>query len=338
MLVRPTSRYYFNLRAAVVGSLAARQIGGTSMTLRLCCLVIVGVTACSPYGFQPEVTTFSASVDQLSDAMASGYANLAADRTAKTRIELTSTRARAAAAASCGAPVSTDDQPCELMRIGGPEPTSMRAQDLSGRALEAISVLKTYARALAAVTNAADRTDFDSAVTRLSGSVANLAQAANAAAPGSGAIAPAVVNFAGWVVGTALDQARFDSLKRAVNAAAESVRVVADTLALGLEDISNARRKILNAEVDLMMKRLGPSLDESSYEQQYAQAEATIGVVDELRHSNPKGAAMSLKAAHDGLLAAVNDPSRNYASLLKTVGEFAEKAAALKAALSAQAP
>lgn|SRR5579859_77121 len=308
------------------------------MTLRLSWLVMIGMTACSPYAFQQEVTSFSTSVDQLSDAVTSGYTNLASDRAAKNEFELTSTRAKVFVAASCGVPITKDNQPCELFRSGLPEPTAMRAQELAGRALEVVSVLKNYARALAAVTNSADRTAFDAAVMQLSGSVANLAQTANAAAPGAGAIAPAAVKLAGWVVGTALDQARFDSLKRGVNFAAEPVRTIAGTLRKGLEDISSARQTVLVAEADLMAKRLGPSLDDSSYQQQLTQAEATVSVLDALRYSDPAGTADSLKTAHDALVAAVNDPNRSYASLLKAVSDFSEKAAALKAAFSASSP
>jgi hypothetical protein len=61
-------------------------------------------------------------------------------------------------------------------------------------------------------------------VTQLSGAVGNLAQFADAAAPGASVVAPAAVNLAGWVVGTALDQDRYDSLKKAVNAVSVPMR------------------------------------------------------------------------------------------------------------------
>ncbi len=305
---------------------------------RLSWLILACVAACSPYSFQKEVTAFSGGVDQLSDAFTSGYSNLAVDRAAQTQLGLTDSRAKVAIAASCGVPVSDLPQsqlPCELYAAGGATPGLMDVQKTRAATRKALSVLKDYAHALAAVTNASDRTAFDGAVTQLSGSVSNLAKFADAAAPGASTIAPAVVNIAGWLVGTALDQDRFDSLRRAVNAAASPVHSVATTLGIGLETIGDARRMVLYEETRDLAARLGPSLNDAAYKQQLTEAEAAIGVLDGLRQSDPPGTADSLGKAHDALVAAVNDPSRNYANLMKAVGDFSDKAAALQTALSA---
>jgi len=58
-------------------------------------------------------------------------------------------------------------------------------------------------------------------------------------------------------------------------------------------------------------------------------------VLDGVHRTDPKKTADALIRAHDALRAAVNDPSRNYASLLNAVGELADQTAALQAALAA---
>src|SRR5215472_11559664 len=83
--------------------------------LRLCCLLLSGLAACSPYNFSQEIGAVSTGVDQLSDGFTSGYAALAADRAAKVQLELTGARPRVAMASSCLVPPSKslqDGVPC----------------------------------------------------------------------------------------------------------------------------------------------------------------------------------------------------------------------------------
>src|SRR5262249_52327611 len=88
-----------------------------------------------------------------------------------------------------------------------------RLENTRTEVIAKITVLTNYTKALAAVTNAADRTAFDGAVSQLSTAVDGFAKYA----PGIGAAAPAAINVLGWLVGTALDEQRFETLKRAVN-------------------------------------------------------------------------------------------------------------------------
>lgn len=301
--------------------------------------VLFGMLAgCSPYNFQKDVTAFSTGVDQVSNAFASGYVNLAADQEAQTQLALTNSRATVLIAPSCGIAVGSTPQsqlPCELYPNGSSAPTLMDIQKTKSKTLQALSVLTNYSHALAAVTNAADRTAYDTAVTQLAGSVANLSMFANAVAPGASTVAPAAVNLMGWIVGTALDEQRYDTLKDAVNAASTAIHTVATTLGIGLGALDDARRMVLYEETAALVKPLNSKLSAADYKQRLAQATTMIGVLDGLRQSDPAATTDSLAKAHDALVAAVNDPSRNYANLLKAMGDFADKASALQAALSA---
>jgi hypothetical protein len=310
-------------------------------------LVLVCLAGCSPYSYPKEVAAISTGVDQVSAAVASGYAGLAADRAAQAQLDLTQARAKVVMAPSCGVPVGATAEsrlPCTLYRFGGSAPALSPVEETRDQTMATVAVLKDYADALAAVTNAADRAAYDAAVAQLSGAVGELAKSADVAAPGASVVAPAGVNVIGWVFGTALDQQRFDSLKAAVNAVGtkqangvKPIHSVVTTLGIGLETLSDARRMVLFEETDALVSGLGPSLSDTAYRQQLSNAQAEIAVLDALRGANPTETTTALETAHDALVAAVNDPSRSYPSLVKAVNDFKNKAAALQAAFAATA-
>lgn len=161
-------------------------------------MLLLGLAACSPYSYSKEVSAISTGVTQLSNGFTSGYTALASDRESETQLTLTDTRARVSVATSCDDP--TSKLPCGLYRFGGSAPALSAIEQDRSKTMEAIAVLKGYADALAAVTNAADRTAYDAAVAQLSGAVGTLAKTADPAAPGVSTVAPAFVNIIGWLV------------------------------------------------------------------------------------------------------------------------------------------
>ena len=99
-----------------------------------------------------------------------------------------------------------------------------------------IKALDNYTAALAAVTKAQDRADFDTAAGKLSAAVGGLAQSAGPYGAAAAPIAKASVNIALWFVGEALDDQRLEELRIATRAACEPVHVVTDALGLLLEN------------------------------------------------------------------------------------------------------
>lgn len=311
----------------------------------LFCLAVLGVTACSPYSFQKEVTDVSTGVDQLSDGFTSGYAAFALDRSADIQIRLAASRSKVSIASSCLVSPGTAPEsqaPCALFAFGDTPPALSAIEQKRAATLAALAVLKSYAHGLAAVTNAADRTAFDAAVSQLAGSVGGLANAVDPAAPGVDTVAPAVVNLAGWVFGTALDQDRFDSLKAAVTAVGTPnadkqipIHVVATTLGDGLLALNLARRAVLVREINFQKAKIGPALSEAAYQQQLTSVNSLVSVLEGLRQADATAAAQALSMAHDALVAAVHDPKRNYPALQSAVDSFTSKAAALRTAMAA---
>jgi hypothetical protein len=312
-------------------------------SLHLSWLLLFGLAACSPYNFSKEVADFSTGVDQLSGAFTDGFNALAVDRATTAQLELTKTRPKLALADACLDPEDLNN-PCELHKSEPIQPKFAEIDMLRDKTMVALAVLRNYAHALAAVTNAADRAAYDAAVAQLSGSVGALAKTADPAAPGASIVAPAAVNAAGWLVGTALDQQRFESLKAGVIAASTArpgrsppIEVIADRLGLGLAALSAERQAELISESHLLTNRLDRSLSDFDYRQGVSEAQTVVAMLDGLRRSDPKATTSALVEAHVALVAAVKDPRRNFESLVKAVGDFADKAAALQTALAAAA-
>src|SRR5947209_13873163 len=157
----PVNRFTANPSAADVIRIAA--CGGIAMRLsamRLSWLVLLGLASCSPYSFPREVGAIGTGVDQLQNGFTSGFAALAADRTARIELELTGSRAKVAMASACLASPADAAQsriPCELYRFGTPAPALSLIEQQRGKTMAALAVLSGYAHGLTAVTNAAER-------------------------------------------------------------------------------------------------------------------------------------------------------------------------------------
>jgi hypothetical protein len=325
----------------------SRYVKQTSWSpLRPSWLAVVALAACSPYDFSKEVGAFSTGVDQLSSGFTSGYTALAVDRVALLQLELTAARAKVALATSCLALPSKSSQneiPCALYRVGDTPPALSKIEQTRDKTTAFLKALKNYAQALLAVTNAADRAAYNAAVAQLASTVGTMAKAAGPQGAAVGTVAPAAVNLMGWIVGTALDQQRFDSLKAGVIAVSTPlpdgktipINYVATEAGAGLLALALARREVLVKEINIMTHPLAPSLTDAAYRQGLSNAQAVVTVLDGLRQTDPTAAAAGLVEAHKALVAAVSDPSQNYATLVKAVGDFANQATALHTALIA---
>src|SRR5436305_5970682 len=121
-----------------------RRVRGIAMRLsgmRLSWLVLLGLAACSPYSFPREVGAIGTGVDQLQNGFTSGFAALAADRTARIELELTGSRAKVAMASAClesPADAAQSRIPCELYRFGTPAPALSLIEQQRGKTMAAL--------------------------------------------------------------------------------------------------------------------------------------------------------------------------------------------------------
>ncbi|MFO1060972.1 MAG: hypothetical protein U1E53_28870 [Dongiaceae bacterium] len=287
----------------------------------------------------------STGVDQVSDAVSSGYAGLAADRADLIQRDMIRNRSKVVMAPSCrvqpgSAPGS--EAPCMLYPFGDPAPDPIALMDEREKVMSNVAVLRDYAHALAAVTNAADRAAYDAAVAHLSLSVRALAAAADAVAVDANVVAPAATSFAGGVVDTAFDQQRFHSLKAAVNAVGtegpsgvKPIASVAAVVGAALDRVSVARQRILADKISDAIEPLGKSIvGEAEYTRQLVGAQGQLAILNGMRDANPSATTNALVMAHDELVAAVNDPSGSYTAMAMALSNFQSKAAALQSALA----
>jgi hypothetical protein len=196
-----------------------------------------------------------------------------------------------------------------------------------------MKALKDYAQALVAVTNAADGAAYNAAVAQLAWAVGTIGKDASPQGAAATIFAPVAVTD-----GTALDQQRLDSLKAGIIAADTPISYLATVAGAGLFALELARQEALVEEVNILTRRLGPSMTGAAYQQTLSDAQGVVDVLDGLRKADPTAVAAGLVKAHEALVAAVNDPSRNYPSLVAAVGDFADQATALNIALTATPP
>lgn len=356
------------------------KCGGKFMqgTRRTLAAVLVSVlAACSPYSYSKEISKISDGVDKLSEAYTAGFTGITADWDAQTHARAIAARAigqnpRILASSGCLKNIAKeDDPPCALYVKGTPEPKWTDVELKRKKATDALRDLKNYANALAAVTNAADRSAYDAAVAQLASAVGAVLEAANAAMPGSSAAVSAGINIFGWLVGTALDEQRYDTLVKAVNAvgkplppatpgaapsksfsvcykpdpatdkqvARSSIRIVTDGLCDGLEALAARQRELLKNQGEALLTGLNNGKwTEGAFATTFSEAQTAFAAQDALRKANPGSAANDLADAHDKLVEAIQDPKQNYAALMKAAGAFADKVSAVEAALKATTP
>jgi outer membrane murein-binding lipoprotein Lpp len=322
-----------------------RRVSETASLVAAAALAALLLSGCSPYEYSNEVSALSTGVDQLSSAVTTGYANLTADQAAQLQLAMVDKKLPVTIAKSCFTVKATiDSPPCMLFTLPNHRPITDADQPqlnvvalTQAKVMPKLQPLSAYAHALAAITNAADVTAFDAASKRLSGSIGNLAKAADPAAPGASAIAPAVTNLVLWLVGEKLNQDRFDALHDGVIAADPYVQVIAIDIGDLLGTIARAREGILTVEAGELASGLGPRLTTAAYTDRLNQGTAVIAKLNGIRQANAADPATALAAAHTKLVAAVKDPSKDYSALLSAVGDFATQAKAVHDALTAPA-
>jgi hypothetical protein len=335
--------------------------------------LVLPLAGCSPYSFSKEISAMSDSVNKLSDAYSGSFSAIAAERAAQTQAQAVSMRATGQkpqilmAGACLDDLAKANDPPCVLYVKGEGEPHWTTAEIDRKPAGTALKALRDYAAALAGVTNAQDRSAYDTAVGQLSGAVGTLLAPANLAAPGVSAAVSAGINVFGWLVGTALDEQRFDTLRIAVAAVGKPlppdddparsksvcydpeleskpaprapIRIVTDGLCWNVETLASQQRTVLRSRALALLNGLNDGTwGNKPYAKALADAQAAFASLEALRRATLGAAANALADAHDKLVKAVEDPKKNYNALVKAIGDFVDKVSAVEAALKQMAP
>jgi hypothetical protein len=334
---------------------------GGKRSMRAIITLVVATWAlcgCSPYLYQKEVGSFNSSVAAVSNGVTQGLDNFGQDQAAADLAQVVGARAGVNRSTGCG----TED-PHELCRLMVPpksNPDTSAADTLAPVTPEVkkvLATLKAYADGLAAVTNAQDRKDYDAAASQLSSNTAALGTALAAATPAGAAAGPALaaaVTLTTWTIGTGLDAARYDTLKSAINAVGtpsadlgnqSAIKIVVDKVITPLlKSVRSARLKLLSEQLFARTDRINTDLSATGaahiplnrYDTPLTDSASLVATLNAIKGVDPAALGKSLVGAHNEMQKAVDDESKQFQSLVSSMADFADKAAAVEKAFAKQ--
>jgi hypothetical protein len=300
------------------------------------CVLAVTLTAgCSPYVYGPEIESFSRSVNSVRSSYQSGRDLAAGDFDIERQRAWLARREPFQITPNCASPA----EPCRLVPISAQRRaaeearrTQLAAEVANIQALgPVIDRLASYASALAAVTNQADRKAFDDAVGQLSKNATELVTAAApfvgpSAAPAA-IVIPTVIALGGQIAGTVLDAERFNALRQATTEAAPTISGLSTKIGDALDELAKSSRDRLLGRLlaSTNVRRTGGQ----SYAEILAQTQADVDALNALRGVDGKALGKALGDAHTALRDALADPQRQLRPLREAVEALAKAAQAV---------
>ena len=326
------------------------------------------LVSCSPYVFSDDVQTLSKGVASIETSYRDTSKAVVAEEHLYNRIMWSRDRTALKAGPGCSinasgsagcdlvpadtppAPIVDGPKPlpppqkdvCEATANPAAPPKPVDAKTLTP--LERAAVLKViddYAAGLAALTQAEDRTAFDSASAKVAAAVGDLVQTAGGAeGAAAGPLAKASTNLVLWVVGEELDYRRYKELQLATRTACEPIHTLADALGVILEEQHNAylsaARSVLILKIQAVNRLRGQrGVTDQAYGVAIDEAYAAADAFQTVRLIDPWATAQALRKAHDDLVVAVRNDTGELPAVVASIQAFAQRANDLTAATKA---
>jgi hypothetical protein len=279
------------------------------------------------------VNGWTAGVTLLRQGYDAALTSAAADRAATQAVAFNDARPRLDIPAACR---DAGQAGCTLQPRGplAPAVADDTPELAAAGAAPALDALQDYAKAIAAITNAADQAALASAQAALGNAIGGAAKAAKLGGNG-----PAEANAAAQLViaagGLWLEDRRYRALRAGVLGAEAPVATLAGMLGREMTALRATRMRQLYAAVLLLDARLGPGLPPPAYATRLALLQGKLGALNEVRRSDPAEAAGKLAAAHAALATALRDDSRQVGPVLESVNAFLKAATAVHDAFAA---
>ncbi|MDR3632144.1 MAG: hypothetical protein P4L42_17630 [Desulfocapsaceae bacterium] len=310
-----------------------------------------GISACSPYVYNQEISGFSTGVNATVASYQSGQQSLSglvlqdkqADYVkAKTRLTLQEgcldANALPPGLPECGVvPFSGDPSPFTQTTQN-----DLRLQAQVARAAQVFNALKIYAAALTAVTNAADDTSLKQASQDLGTAMGTFSTATAAVAPEApqtAAVIDSATNLIGQGLSGYLDEQRYRALKASVPAMDVSVAAMGKTMTDALLSI---RQMQLAHMADDMISLAEPfetgaagKLSQAEYQDRLTALESKVAAFNQARAGDPRATISALVEAHRQLAAALTNDTGQAPVVLNASLNFAVAAEQLNASLAA---
>ena len=283
-------------------------------------VIITGclLTACSPYVYKDEITNFSSGVTALNSSYQTGHEASDANALQQQQAGYAASRLRLRLLSGCLDSALIDPStPCLIVPANAtaPPPPTLRQKAIADAAPD-FAALKSYADALAAVTNAADDTTLTQATQSLSTAVDSLQGATARLAPSTaaaGTIVTQATSFLGLAITTYLDFRRYAALRDKVPGADNAIQTISKTVRAALQAIKQVQ---LAALVDDLLVSQAPflkpsigGLSQAQYQTQLAAFQAKVTAFNQARAADPAAAVDAMVTAHKQLADALKNGS-----------------------------
>jgi hypothetical protein len=334
------------------------------------------LAACSPYVFSDNTQAFSKAMASIDTSYKDTGQKIQDEQQQAAHIEWIRDRPRLMPGPGCKASAadSKGTEPCDIVRPDQPQagklpvpeapapkakppadvcqadpealPVDVEVQAKKAAKLSRTDLLKAvdnYIAALAAVSNAQDRTDFDNAAAKVSAAVGTLVQTAAGATPAApaagtaGAVAKATTNAVLWLVGQGLDYQRLQELRRGTEAACEPMHVLSKAIAVVLEEQRGNRLDGLRTLVILEVQAvnmLGARATAQAYGSAIDDSQAAANAYQTVRVTDPQAMGQALSDAHDALVVAVRNNNGEFAALVASLEAFGQRVGDIATAAS----
>jgi hypothetical protein len=307
----------------------------------------IGVSACSPYVYSPEIDRFSNGVNALVssyqtgeravDAIIAGRQN-AADAAARRRLLLLP---------GCDQMDPRGKPPtlpaCAVVPFGAAaNPAPTQVQKHLADAAPAFGALKAYASALTAVITAADETALNQAAEGMTSAGSNLVGAVAKVAPAT-AVAKSSVTALGDLMGRGialyLDQRRYAVLRRAVPVMDPYVQALGQTVQATLSSIRAQQLvqlgSVLRGDAEQFAPAAVRKLSPGEYQSKRTALDAEVTAFNQARAADPAATVTTMISAHRDLMRALQDGGRQATGVATATETFAASAEKLEIAVVA---
>jgi len=311
-------------------------------------LAIVLLSACSPYVYKPEITSFTNGIDAIVSVHQTGEQAIATQIAQQQRAAHVAAKDRLNLLPGCdsvdprGNPPKLED--CAVVKFADTQaspPTQVQVHLANDEPL--FAALKAYAAALVAVSNAADSTTLTQATQGLTAATGGLDGAVAKLAPTvpSNALVTSAGGLLGQGISLYLDSRRYAVLRTIVPAMDHSIVTLGKTVEADLRLIRAHQiaqlQKGLHADVAPLQAETVSTLDRSDYQTKLAALQTKVAVFNQARAADPREIVNAMVNAHHQLAEALQSNSGQIVPILTAVTSFSTAADQMKAAVDAAA-
>ncbi|OIQ82493.1 hypothetical protein GALL_357150 [mine drainage metagenome] len=312
-------------------------------------IITLGTTllsACAPYAYNSEITSFANSVNTVVSTHQTGKQAIAIQIAQQQQAAHIAAKDRLDLLPGCDSVDPSGNPPklkdCTVVKFGevhAPKATPELIHLANDEPL--FAALKAYVTALTAVSNAEDDAALTKATQSFTSAASGLTDAVAKLAPETPS--SALVTSAGGVLGQGislyLNSRRLAVLRTIVSAVDPSIITLGQTVETDLYVIRahqiRQMQKELHADVATFQAETVDKLNESDYQTKLVALQTKVAAFNQARAADPKAIAKAMVNAHHQLAVALQNKSEQILPVLTAVADFSSAAGQMKTAIDA---